>query len=235
MWRVFIYLGSETGVRVGEEVVFRWSDVDFKAKKVTVDSSAGYAGKEFGEFEKDTKNHEPRYPSLSEKMISMLNELKAEQDLMGGSPYLFTKRDNLNEHMHPDTPYKHLRTLGEKIGLPELHPHKLRHTAATLSLNAVLSVYTGFHGDIEFVFLDNKHLPDAARFRISETGNNNGIMIIAHKRQNDLSKILCSNRVKIRTVWFKSIKAVALDSLKFGIMQSMTISHVRAIKKGEMN
>jgi site-specific recombinase XerD len=36
--------------------------------------------------------------------------------------------------MHPDTPSKYLSAFGKKYGIENLHPHKLRHSFASISL-----------------------------------------------------------------------------------------------------
>lgn len=36
--------------------------------------------------------------------------------------------------IHPQSPTAYLRRFGQKYGIEDLHPHKLRHTMATLSI-----------------------------------------------------------------------------------------------------
>ena len=38
--------------------------------------------------------------------------------------------------MHPQSPTRYLKKLSDHCGLPDLRPHKLRHTFATQTLNA---------------------------------------------------------------------------------------------------
>ena len=36
--------------------------------------------------------------------------------------------------MHPQSPTRYLKKLSERYGIPDLHPHKLRHTFASIAI-----------------------------------------------------------------------------------------------------
>ena len=40
------------------------------------------------------------------------------------------------EPMHPQSPTKYLKRLSKKCSVPDLHPHKLRHTFASVAITA---------------------------------------------------------------------------------------------------
>lgn len=63
----------------------------------------------------------------------LLRQLRAEQAASCVSPYLFTQ-DNSPEPMHPDSPTRYTRSFGRRYGVEHFHPHKLRHTFASIAI-----------------------------------------------------------------------------------------------------
>ena len=49
------------------------------------------------------------------------------------SPFVFTQ-SNSPEPMHPQSPARYMQKLSAKCGVPDLHPHKLRHTFASIAI-----------------------------------------------------------------------------------------------------
>lgn len=49
------------------------------------------------------------------------------------SAFVFTKEGS-PEPMHPQSPTRYLKKLSDHCGLPDLHPHKLRHTFASVAI-----------------------------------------------------------------------------------------------------
>ncbi|MCR5808800.1 MAG: tyrosine-type recombinase/integrase [Clostridiales bacterium] len=46
---------------------------------------------------------------------------------------MFTQDDS-PEVMHPDSPTKYFKILSDRCGIHNLHPHKLRHTFASIAI-----------------------------------------------------------------------------------------------------
>ena len=66
--------------------------------------------------------------------MQMLFVWKEDQKKRGiVSQYVFTRSDG-PEIMFPTTPTKHLKEIGKRCGIEDLHPHKLRHTFASVNL-----------------------------------------------------------------------------------------------------
>lgn len=49
------------------------------------------------------------------------------------SKWVFTQ-DGTPEPMHPQTPTRYFHTLGKRYGIEDFHPHKLRHTSASIAI-----------------------------------------------------------------------------------------------------
>lgn len=47
--------------------------------------------------------------------------------------WVFTQDDS-PEPMHPDTPTRYFQRFGKRYGIEHFHPHKLRHTSASLAI-----------------------------------------------------------------------------------------------------
>ena len=70
---------------------------------------------------------------VGEHTLSLLRQLRVEQSQKCLSAYAFTKEAN-PEPMHPQTPTRYLKKFSERYGIPDLHPHKLRHTFASIAI-----------------------------------------------------------------------------------------------------
>lgn len=67
------------------------------------------------------------------EIIGLLRELRLEQSREAISPFVFTQ-SNSPEPMHPQSPARYMQKLSAKCGVPDLHPHKLRHTFASIAI-----------------------------------------------------------------------------------------------------
>jgi integrase len=118
-----------TGLRRGELLALRWSDIDFVNKRITIDESNSSTG--LG----DTKSAEVHYVPLSELAIHYLN-CQRQQLQKETNPILFNeelKKSDLifpsksGVMIRPDSYYKVLARAAAKAGF-KASPHCLRHT-----------------------------------------------------------------------------------------------------------
>ena len=65
--------------------------------------------------------------------LALLRQLCTEQAQKAISQYVFTKEGS-PEPMHPQSPTRYLKKFSERYGVPDLHPHKLRHTFASIAI-----------------------------------------------------------------------------------------------------
>lgn len=136
-WKVATHLLLITGCRRGEIMGLKWNKIDWENSQIKIDRALLYST-ERGVYESTTKTGTTRFIKLLAETIALLSQFKqwhTKQRLMNGdrwkdTGYLFTK-DN-SEPMHPDSLTDWLSKFSERHGLPNVHPHKFRHTMANL-------------------------------------------------------------------------------------------------------
>ena len=145
-YKVAIILDVFTGARLGELLGLEWSDVDFKNKEISINKASQYIP-ELGIYTKDPKTASSyRNVSIPDSVIEILQEYKiwyeSQKDLYGElwieSNKLFVQSDG--KPMHPDTLSKWLGKFIQKIGLPVINFHGIRHTNATLLISQNVDV-----------------------------------------------------------------------------------------------
>lgn len=145
-YKVAIILTVFTGVRLGELMGLDWENIDFKNKEITVNKSSQYLAST-GVYTKPPKTPSSfRHISIPDSVIEILEEYKIwydrQKELCGEfweeSNRLFIQ-DN-GKPMHPDTVSKWFVKFVQKIGLPYLNFHGIRHTNATLLISQNVDV-----------------------------------------------------------------------------------------------
>lgn len=83
---------------------------------------------------------------------------------------MFTQQNG--EPMHPQSPTRDLKKLFKKCGVPDLHPHKLRHTFASVAITAGADVAnvseTLGHSDKAMTLRIYTHADAASRKRAAQ-------------------------------------------------------------------
>lgn len=128
-----------SGLRIGELVWLRWSNVDLRRKFVRVVDFAATLGWEV--VESDGKSTDAvRTIDLDDEMVRLLHQQAEMQNTERtsttgymASDYVFTKPGGGD--FHPQTLSKRLARTSTQVGLPRLTAHGLRHTCATLMLD----------------------------------------------------------------------------------------------------
>lgn len=119
-----------TGVRIGEALALRWSDVDLNAGTVHVQRTRSNAqgGVTYeGATKTDSSN---RVIHLSADSLGFLNEAKANSM----SEYVFVGAKG--GPMRPEMPGRIMKRVCDAAGVPQLRVHDLRHTHASLLLSS---------------------------------------------------------------------------------------------------
>lgn len=129
-WRALVHLLIDTGIRRGECCGLRWEDVDLEAQVVTIRRNLCYTP-ERGVYVDTPKSSKVREVDIGPETAALLAALKGQSE--GG--YVFTQENSV-EPMHPQSPTRYLKKLSVKCGVPDLHPHKLRHTFASIAITA---------------------------------------------------------------------------------------------------
>ena len=137
--RLLIELAIFTGMRRGEIVGLKWSDINFDKQCLSVKRSI-YKPKGENSIEKEPKSHSSfRTIAIPNCLCETLNKYKKRQEEYSLSlatwqnfDYIFT--DEIGNVMNPQTPTKQFSHFLARHGIRHLKFHCLRHTSATLLL-----------------------------------------------------------------------------------------------------
>lgn len=129
-WRALVHLLIDTGVRRGECCGLKWEDIDLESQVVTIRRNLCYTPAR-GVYLDTPKSGKVREVDIGPETAALLEALRAQS--LG--EYVFTQ-ENSADPMHPQSPTRYLKKLSAKCGVPDLHPHKLRHTFASVAITA---------------------------------------------------------------------------------------------------
>ena len=133
-WRALIHLLIDTGIRRGECCALQWKNIDFKTGAITICGNLCYT-KQKGIYLDTPKNGHTRTVYAGNDTVALLRQLQTEQSQKCISKWVFTQ-DGTAEPMHPQSPTRYLKKFSERYGIPDLHPHKLRHTFASVAITS---------------------------------------------------------------------------------------------------
>ena len=131
-WRLFIQLLIDTGCRRGEACGLTWRDVDFKAETITINKNLCYSTAK-GIYVDTPKNGKSRTVYVDSGIMQLMKEYRKGQKLVKLDGWVFTQ-DGTTEPMHPDSPTRYFQRFGKRHGITEFHPHKLRHSFASVAI-----------------------------------------------------------------------------------------------------
>lgn len=131
-WRLYVRLLIDTGARRGEICALQWKDVDFKENRITISGNLCYT-KSKGVYLDTPKNGKVRTVDVDPALMLLLREHQKEQLQKYLGPYVFTQ-DDYPDPMHPQSPTRYLKKFSAKYGVKDLHPHKLRHSFASIAI-----------------------------------------------------------------------------------------------------
>ena len=131
------------GLREGEALGLSWKQVDFKKRRITI-SQQLQRSKEKGEgyyIQDSTKGGRTRViepPAIAfeylrdEQERQFNNRVAAGDDWHNDWNLVFT--NEIGGHIAIHTFYKRFKAIAESIGRPDLRPHDMRHTCATVAI-----------------------------------------------------------------------------------------------------
>lgn len=137
-----VHLMSYTGLRQGEALALKWSDIDFENKKITVDKTAVRIKEKQTLQTPKTKNSK-RVISIDPTTLSILKSWKKDQIKIyfkngkyfeGDDNFIFTNERADWVQIHNFIPYFKRFVTDHK--LKPITPHGLRHTHASLLFSA---------------------------------------------------------------------------------------------------
>lgn len=141
-WRCFVNVLITCGLRRGECIGLQWRDLDGEKLTLTVERNVT--------MDKDaadkirigsTKTGEARTVPISARVYGLLMQLKREHEerlhiTMAPSAFIFCRHTDPQKPLYPTEPTRFMSKFIKRHNLPNVSPHDLRHTAATLALEA---------------------------------------------------------------------------------------------------
>jgi integrase len=139
-WHPLYVLALLLGLRRGELLGLRWSDIDLDADTLTVRQSVVRAGGQLRIQAPKTRRSRRTLP-LPPQVIAALRRqraIQAAERLAAGSSWannglVFTT--SLGTPMEPRNLTRHFYSVRDRAGLPDVRFHDLQHTRLTLLLN----------------------------------------------------------------------------------------------------
>ncbi len=137
MWRTIITMIANTGMRRAEVCGLRWQSIDFEKKTITIDNNIVDIP-QMGLIDQTPKNGEMRTIPVDDYTIQLMSDWQFHQKEIGNrSIYCFTQKNSV-EPINPACITQKFAILGKKYGIKDFHPHKLRHSfASILEVNGV--------------------------------------------------------------------------------------------------
>ncbi len=129
------------GLREGECLGLSWSQIDFEARRITINQQLQKEKKRGAKYyiAPSTKSGKPRQiepPEIAFQYLRAERKRQTENRLAAGplwsNPYDLVFTDEMGEHLAISTFYGHFKRIVAGIGRPDARPHDLRHTAARM-------------------------------------------------------------------------------------------------------
>lgn len=133
-WRVFLRLLIDTGIRRGECCALQWKDINFKAGTVTICGNLCYTPHK-GVYLDTPKSGKSRTIDVDPDVLRLLRQHQSEQAAVCISQWVFTQ-EGKPDVMNPQTPTRYFKRFSQRYGIEDFHPHKLRHTFASIAITS---------------------------------------------------------------------------------------------------
>lgn len=130
-WYEVYHLIAMTGLRRGEALGLRWSDVDLERGDLAVRQTLLQLPHGL-KFSTPKTSRSARVIALDPRTVSILTSLRESRPNKSG--LVFEQKNG--RPLHPSEVTKHFKTLAGQAGVPRIRLHDLRHTHATLALQA---------------------------------------------------------------------------------------------------
>jgi integrase len=135
-----------TGMRCGELSALRWSDVDFKEKIISITHTLYYTNKNQYKLTLPKTRRSMRKISISDELVEELKRHQYQQKLfriLNANTYSdknFVFADKNGIPLFNYAIYNKCKSISQKLGLNNIHPHSFRHTHTSLLAEARVSL-----------------------------------------------------------------------------------------------
>ena len=143
---VAVKLLAETGLRRGEALALRWTDLDFEKQTLWVRGTLSRTDKGLCITSPKTQAS-VRQIHLPSHLVELLRSHQLAQNneiVQAGNKYVqkgFVFATRTGEPVDPRNLQRSVQTACKKAGLPIVSPHTLRHSAATMMLEAGIPIH----------------------------------------------------------------------------------------------
>lgn len=141
-WQCLLNVLITTGLRRGECVGLQWGDLDGEKLTLSISRNVSIDKDNPEKYHiGDTKTGEDRVVPISLRLYGLLMSFKREQETkyhasLMPSAFMFCSETNPYAPLYPTTVTRHVSKFIKRHNLPNVSPHDLRHTAATLALES---------------------------------------------------------------------------------------------------
>lgn len=141
-WKCLVNVLITTGLRRGEVAGLQWGDLDPKKLELHIERNVTHDKEaENGLHVGKTKTGEARTVPVSSRLCGMLLRFKQEQQerfqvFLLPTAYIFSNETDPYRPIRPDSITQHIKRFVARNKLKDVSPHDLRHSAATLALEA---------------------------------------------------------------------------------------------------
>ena len=136
-FRCILYLLITTGVRRGELVGLQWQDIDFVNLAIDIRRNVTYTKKSGIIVDTPKTAKSIRTIPILATVAELLKEYRAENyPKSNKSDFIFPNNNDSKTPYTPNTLTRKVKYFMRINGLPDMSPHDLRHSCATLLLNS---------------------------------------------------------------------------------------------------
>lgn len=135
-FRCMLYILITTGLRRGELMGLQWQDIDFEKLTLSVERNITYTPVSGVVINTPKTENSIRTIPLLSSTADLLQEYRETMFKNSKSTdFVFPSNENTKTPRNPTSITKKVKNFMVKNGLPNLSPHDLRHSCATLLLN----------------------------------------------------------------------------------------------------